>query len=83
MIIVVVILYVLFGFSKNERDTIAYNKDKCLFPNSHWYSESNWDTNSWWLKNPLSMFGDGWHLMESINVASFSTMTALVISFCG
>ena len=76
----IIILYILFGFSKHERDQIAYHKKDCLFPHSVWYSENNWQTKSWWLKNPFSMFLDGWHLMESINVASFCSMTVLMVS---
>lgn len=80
MIITIIILYILFLLSKHERDQIAYHNDECLFPNWHWYSENHWQTKSWWLKNPLSFLLDGWHMMESINVASFCSMTVLIIS---
>ena len=80
MIYAIITLFILFGFSKHERDQIAYHKDKCLFPNSVWYSENQWQTKSWWLKNPFSFLLDGWHLMESINVASFCAVTVITVS---
>ena len=66
------ILIILFALSKHFRDEIAYHPTK--LPKWEWLVSNNWRTNSWWLKNPFSMFLDGWNFMEFINVMSTSLL---------
>lgn len=65
-----IILIILFYFAKTERDIIAHNSRKCLFPGWDWYVGNNWKTHSFWLKNVFTMFLDGWHFWEFVNTST-------------
>lgn len=78
MLITLIISAILYIITKDECDQILWHKDRCYFPNWGWYTESNWQTKSWWLKYPLSMFSDGWHFMDSLR----NTMAGYFFSFC-
>ena len=68
------------AFAKHERDQIAYHKKDCLFPDWEWYTKNAWKTKSWWLKVPFSFALDGWHFMESLIMASVSTLIVINVS---
>jgi len=64
----IIILFLLLVWSKSERDMLAKRKQDSLFPKWSWYVKDNWQTKSWWIKNPLSFLMGGWYLWEAVNV---------------
>ena len=64
----IIILFLLLIWSKSERDMLATRRQDTLFPKWSWYVGNNWQTKSWWIKNPFSFLLDGWHSWEAINV---------------
>ena len=64
----IIILFLLLVWSKSERDMLAKRRQDTLFPKWSWYVEDNWNTKSWWIKNPLSFLMGGWYLWEAVNV---------------
>lgn len=71
----IVLISLLFGLSKHLRDEIAYHSGSFEW---EWLNTNRWETNSWWLKNVFTMFLDGWHFMEFLNVYSFCMVVAII-----
>jgi len=87
-IILPIILIILFGLSKHERDTCRTNFKKTLawklFPNWVYdnidYVTKNLWRQEWWIKNVLTWKIDYWHAAEVVNVYSTSLMFTLLLN---
>lgn len=58
------LLIIIFAITKSERDLIGSGH----YGNT-WYGTKDYIGNSWWIENVISFLGNGWHLMDWINVS--------------
>ena len=87
-IILPIILIILFGLSKHERDTCRTNYKKTLlwliypkfiYDNYDYVTKNLW-RQEWWVKNVLTWKIDYWHRAEAVNVYTASLMFVLLLN---
>lgn len=84
----IITLGILFVISFIERDLLSGGKISYiakfikLFSEGfyNWYTENRWETKSWWLKVPLSMFLDGKHFWITLGRLNYFYIMLTLLS---
>jgi hypothetical protein len=74
--ICLVLLFLASAF-KAMRDMIQFNPKRSLFPNWEWWTQKR-KNRSWLFKYPLTIFADGWHFADGLQIICYAVVIGLL-----